>query len=89
MEQPQEGGPRPPDINAHRTSSQQPAPAPVSEAILAVDPWVLKELALPKLQTKEQIKEMLVEFPLWLNGLRTRPSVYEDVSLIPGLPEVG
>ena len=27
------------------------------------------------------------EFPLWLSGLRTQHSVYEDVSSIPGLTQ--
>ena len=28
-----------------------------------------------------------MEFPLWFSELRTRLSVYEDVGLIPGLPQ--
>ena len=31
-------------------------------------------------------KNLLWEFPLWLSGLRTQPSVREDAGLIPGLP---
>ena len=37
------------------------------------------------IEVQRWVKNM--EFPLWLSGLRTHHSVYEDVGLIPGLAQ--
>ena len=41
-----------------------------------------------KKDTHTQKKNPTLEFPLWLNRLRTRHSFHEDVGSIPGLTQV-
>ena len=33
------------------------------------------------------LKGIILEFPLWISGLRTQHNVYEDVASIPGLAQ--